>query len=217
MKWDEERARLAVIDACLAMQSAGLNVGKSGNASCRWQDGMLITPTGMAYEALTPEDIVFLPLNPMAAVPKGQRKPSSEWHFHRDILAARPEFQAVLHAHSPKATALAVQGRGIPPFHYMIAIAGGRDLRCAPYALFGTEELSRHVLDAMTDRKACIMAHHGQVAAGTSLQDAFAVMQEVEHLSGIYLDALALGEPPLLDEADMDAVIDKFKGYGKQS
>lgn len=212
----EQEARRSVIDACLRMADAGLNVGKSGNASRRWRDGMLITPTGMAYDDLLPADVVWVPLDTQADLPDGQRKPSSEWHFHRDILSARPEFDAVLHAHSPKATALAVQGRGIPAFHYMIAIAGGSDLRCAPYALFGTPDLSRHVLAAMQDRKACIMAHHGQVAAGSDFDDAFAVMQEIEHLAGIYLDALAMGEPPLLSGEEMQAVIEKFKGYGRQ-
>src|SRR3954452_20893834 len=163
MTADELDKRQAIIDACRRMNALGINQGTSGNISLRHGDGMLITPSSMPYEAMTPEQIVFMRLD--GAVDSAQR-PSSEWRFHRDILKARPEINAVVHAHPPYATMLAIMGRNIPPVHYMIAAAGGDSIRCAPYATFGTEELSRHAVTALQDRLACLLAHHGMIAIG---------------------------------------------------
>ena len=214
MNTAERQARQSLIDICLRLNDSGLNHGRSGNASLRWGEGLLITPTGMAYESLTPDDIVAMALTgPDAST---HPLPSSEWHFHAALLAARPDLNAVLHAHSPKATAMAVLGRELPPFHYMVAVAGGDNVRCAPYATFGTQMLADYVLAAMVDRKACLLANHGILSAGADMEEAFAVLQEIETLCGVYLDASGLGEPVLLDEQAMAEVIEKFQRYGKQ-
>ena len=214
MTEEEKHARQSLIDACLQLNNKGLNHGCSGNASIRWGEGLLITPTGMAYEALQPEDIVELDFD--GRVKSGQRKPSSEWLFHAAILKVRPELAAVLHAHSPRATALAVHGRELPPFHYMIAVAGGHNIRCAPYATFGTKELADNAVLAMNGRKACLLANHGLLTAGVDITDAFMVLQEIETLCGVYMDACQLGQPVLLSEEEMARVVDKFSDYGKQ-
>lgn len=214
MSSQEREARQSLIDICLRLNHSGLNHGRSGNASLRWGDGLLITPTGMAYETLQPEDIVAIDYN--GRVKEGQRKPSSEWQFHAAVLEVRPELNAVLHAHSPKATALAVLGRELRPFHYMIAVAGGNSVRCAPYATFGTRELADNVVTAMAERKACLLANHGILTAGADMEEAFAVLQEIENLCGIYLDACQVEEPVLLSDREMARVVEKFRGYGKQ-
>jgi L-fuculose-phosphate aldolase len=195
------------------MNATGLNQGTSGNLSQRVDGGFLVTPTGMDYEALEPEDIVFMRMD---GSHEGRRRPSSEWRFHRDILAARPEVGAVLHAHAMFCTTLACLHRGIPSFHYMVAVAGGVDIRCAPYATFGTEELSRHAVTALEGRKACLLANHGLIAVGTSLADALKRAVEVETLAAMYWRALQVGEPVLLSEAEMALVLEKFKTYGQQ-
>jgi L-fuculose-phosphate aldolase len=195
------------------MNATGLNQGTSGNLSLRVDGGFLVTPTGMDYEALEPEDIVFMRMD---GSHEGRRRPSSEWRFHRDILAARPEVGAVLHAHAMFCTTLACLHRGIPAFHYMVAVAGGVDIRCAPYATFGTEELSRHAVTALEGRKACLLANHGLIAVGTSLADALKRAVEVETLAAMYWRALQVGEPVLLSEAEMAVVLEKFKTYGQQ-
>jgi L-fuculose-phosphate aldolase len=160
-------------------------------------------------------DIVSMDWSGTWAVKQEGRKPSSEWRFHRDILMARPEFGAVVHAHPIHATALAVHGRGIGPFHYMVALAGGRDIRCAGYATFGTQELSDLVIAALADRKACLMAHHGLIACGPDLDTALALAVEVETLAAQYLAALQLGEPPELTDAQIGEVLAKVRaGYG---
>ncbi len=214
MNAEEKRARQSLIDICLRLNARGLNHGCSGNASLRWGEGMLITPTGMAYETLQPEDIVAMPFT--GPVSGTGRQPSSEWHFHAALLSARPALNAVLHAHSPKATALAVLGRELPPFHYMIAVAGGHNVRCAPYATFGSQVLADNALEAMAERKACLLANHGILTAGCDIGEAFAVLEEIETLCGIYLDACRLGEPVLLPMDEMAKVVEKFKHYGKQ-
>jgi len=210
----ETAARQRLIDVCRRLNERGLNHGSSGNASVRWEQGLLITPTGMAYEDLAPQDIVYMDL--YGEVEQGQRRPSSEWAFHAALLKARPELHAVLHAHSPNATALAVLGRELPPFHYMIAMAGGNSVRCAPYATFGTPELADNAVVAMADRKACLLANHGILTAGRDMDEAFNVLQEIEALCGIYIDACQLGEPVLLDDVEMARVVAKFGGYGQQ-
>lgn len=214
---DSNDLRRAVIETAQAMNDAGINVNKAGNVSVRCvrgrHPGLLITPTGLGYGDLRPSDLVFLRLADGAAT--GGREPSSEWRFHLDIHRARPDLAAIVHTHSPSATALACHGRGIPPFHYMVAAAGGADIRCAPYATFGTQELSDHALAAMAGRKACLLAHHGVIACEASLAQALALAIEVEHLARMYLAALALGEPPRLGAEEMARVLAKFEHYGQ--
>ncbi|HNI07611.1 MAG TPA: class II aldolase/adducin family protein, partial [Thiobacillaceae bacterium] len=175
--------------------AAGLNQGTSGNVSARSRSGFLITPSGRDMTGLGTADVVPVAMD--GAAPEGL-KPSSEWRFHRDIYAAFPEADAIVHAHSPFAVALACLRRNIPPFHYMVAMAGGADIRCAPYATFGTQALSDAVLEALKDRRACLMANHGLVAWGRDLEGALALALEVEALCGQYLRCLQVGEPVLL-------------------
>lgn len=211
---EHQAERQAVINACLAMNRAGVNQGASGNASLRLDaDRLLITPSGMAYDRMTPADIVEMRLDGSWTAAPG-RRPSSEWRFHRDIMAARPDAGAVLHAHSTFATALAVHQRGIPPFHYMVALAGGEDIRCAPYATFGTQELSDAALAALEGRTACLLGHHGMIALGADLDKALALAVEVETLARQYVHALALGEPPRLSSEEIAAVAERMRGLG---
>jgi L-fuculose-phosphate aldolase len=201
------------------MNASGINQGTSGNLSVRIEGGMLITPSSLPYEQMQSEDLVALDLagEPLtAAGGTAGRRPSSEWRLHADILASRPEVQAVLHCHSIHATALACHGRAIPPFHYMTAVAGGDDIRCAPYATFGTSELSQLAVQALEGRLACLLAQHGQVALGRSLDQALRIAIEVDTLAQMYLQALQLGEPPLLSAAQMAAVHQQFRSllYG---
>jgi L-fuculose-phosphate aldolase len=212
----ERILRKEVIATALAMNAAGINRGKSGNVSVRWResdfDGFLITPTGVSYDQTTPEQIVAVTL---AGQARGTMLPSSEWRFHRDIYAARGDAQAVVHTHAPFATTLACMQRGIPPFHYMVAVAGGRDIRCAPYATFGTQELSDHAVAALAGRRACLLANHGMIAIGGSLERALALAVEVESLAEMYWRALQIGEPVPLPDTEMDAVLQKFATYGQ--
>ena len=207
--------REQLVDCARCMQASGINQGTSGNLSVRIAGGMLITPSSLPYEQMQPSDLVALDLKgePLFIPADGrpQRRPSSEWRLHADVLARRPEVQAVLHCHSIHATALACHGRDIPPFHYMTAVAGGHDIRCAPYATFGTQELSDGVVQALEGRLACLMAQHGQVAVGPTLDKALALAVEVETLARIYLQALALGEPPLLSGEQMEQVRHQFR------
>jgi L-fuculose-phosphate aldolase len=206
--------RREIIATALRMNALGLNRGKSGNVSARFGTGFLVTPTGIAYESTQPEDIVALTLDGAA---RGPRRPSSEWRFHRDIYARRPEAGAIVHAHSPFATSLACLGRDIPAFHYMIAVAGGKNIRCAAYATFGTQELSDRALDALEGRRACLLANHGMIAVGASLATALALAVEVEALAEQYWRALQIGAPNLLPDAEMDVVLEKFRSYGQPS
>lgn len=208
---NEREKRQSIIDACLRMNALGINQGTSGNISLRHGTGLLITPTSVPYETMTPEQIVFMELNG-SYNPK--QKPSSEWRFHLDILKARPDVNAVVHAHPPYATILAIMGRDIPPGHYMIAAAGGDVIRCAPYATFGTQELSHHALAALEDRLACLLAHHGMIATGVSLARAMWLAVEVETLARQYHGCLQIGIPPLLSKAEIEKVRERMKGYG---
>jgi len=207
--------REQLVDCARRMQASGINQGTSGNLSVRIPGGMLITPSSLPYEQMQPTDLVALDLKGeplfIPADGRSQRRPSSEWRLHADVLASRPEVQAVLHCHSIHATALACHGRDIPPFHYMTAVAGGHDIRCAPYATFGTQELSDGVVQALEGRLACLMAQHGQVSVGPTLDKALALAVEVETLARIYLQALALGEPPLLSAEQMEQVRHQFR------
>ena len=210
----DKTLRNEIIRTALRMNELGINQGKSGNVSARIENGFLVTPTGIAYEETRPEQIVSMRMD---GSHEGSVLPSSEWRFHRDIYAARAEINAIVHSHAPYATTLACMDRGIPPFHYMVAAAGGNDIRCAPYATFGTQSLSDHVINALQDRRACLMSHHGMIACGENLQKALALAVEVESLARMYWQALQIGEPALLSEAEMRVVIDKFRIYGQQS
>ena len=202
-----------LITTARAMQPAGLNRGTAGNVSVRCNTGFYITPTGMPYDTLVADDI---PLMALDGSHQGRRKPSSEWRFHRDLYAARPEFGAVLHAHSPFAVSLACLRRDIPPFHYMIARFGGDTIRCADYAIFGSQELSTAALQAMAGRRACLLANHGLLVAGRDLAEALALAIEFEDLCEQYWRACAIDRPVLLSADDMAAVIKKFSDYGQQ-
>lgn len=216
---DERALREAVIATAREMNAVGINRGKAGNVSARLctgtYDGYLITPTGMPYAEITREDIVALPLDGTPEASPGARLPSSEWRFHRDIYRARADAGAIVHTHAPFATSLACLARGIPAFHYMVAVAGGKDIRCAPYATFGTQALSDHALAALDGRTACLLANHGTIAVGVSLPKALALAVEVETLAEMYWRALQVGEPVLLSDAEMDVVIAKFRTYGQ--
>lgn len=204
--------RHEVINTALALGRLGLNKGTAGNISVRSGEGFLVTPSGVAAEQLRPSDIVYMEFDGTVI---GQRAPSSEWRFHFDILRSRPELGAVIHTHAPYCTTLAVMGRSIPAFHYMVAVAGGTDIRCAPYATFGTPELCAGAVTAMEGRKACLLAQHGMIAAGESLDKALKLTVEVEDLARVYWQALQIGEPPILDDAEMARVLEKFKTYGR--
>ena len=209
---DELALRKKIIATAIEMNARGLNRGKSGNVSARFDDGFLVTPTGMAYESTQPVDVVAMTQDGTA---RGPRLPSSEWRFHRDIYAARREVSAIVHAHSPFATSIACLGRDIPPFHYMIAVAGGKDIRCAAYATFGTQKLSDHAMFALEGRKACLLANHGMIAVGASLTAALALAVEVEALAEQYWRALQIGPPNLLSDVEMEVVLEKFRAYGQ--
>lgn len=207
----DQTIRRDIINTCLAMEAKAINRGTSGNISVRHGEGMLITPSALPYDQTEPEDIVWMGFDERI---EGRRKPSSEWRFHLDILRARPDVNAVLHAHPTCCTALAIMNRPIPPIHYMIAAAGGPDIRCAPYATYGTPELSAHALNALKDRDACLLAHHGMIVTGASLERALWLAVEVEALAQQYLECLKIGDPPLLPVEEIERVRRKFAGYG---
>lgn len=210
----ETELRQEIVSVAQAIDRAGFCPSKSGNVSARFGDGLLITPSGLPYAQTKPEDLIHLGLD--GTVLSGSRKPSSEWPFHVAIYKARPDAQAIVHTHSPRATALSSTRRGIPAFHYMIALCGGADVRCAEYATFGTPELADNAVKALEGRKAVLLANHGVIALGQTLAGAHAIVAEVENLAGQYLDILAAGiEPVILDAAEMERVGAKFAGYGK--
>lgn len=196
-----------------ATSAERLNRGAAGNVSVRHGDGFFITPTGMAYDACAPEDVCFVGLDGRF---EGRRKPSSEWRFHRDIYAARPAAGAIVHAHAPFAVSLACMGMAVPPFHYMVARFGGSEVRCADYATFGTQALSDAVVEALKDRCACLMAHHGMVVFGRDLDHALALAVELEALCEQYWRVLQIGGPRLLTFEEMARVLEKFADYGRQ-
>ena len=204
---------LKLLAVAQKLESLGLNKGTSGNCSVRVEDGFLVTPSGVPVEEMTARSQVHMRYDGTAEAGK---KPSSEWRFHRDILANRADINAVIHTHSMFATTLACLHQDIPPFHYMIAVVGGDSIACAPYALFGSQQLSDNALQALTDRKACLLANHGMICLGRDLDDAFAVAVEVENLCEQYWRILQVNpSPPLLSEAEMREVFQQFKGYGK--
>ncbi|SIR29843.1 L-fuculose-phosphate aldolase [Rhizobium sp. RU20A] len=209
--------RRQMIDICKRMNDSGINQGTSGNLSVRIDRGFLITPSSMAYETMTPGDIVEMDFDGTYVGPR----PSSEWRFHRDILKNRADIDVVLHCHSIYATTLACHHRSIPSFHYMTAIAGGNTIRCSEYATYGTQELSDHALKALEGRLACLLGQHGQISLGKSLEHALWMAIEIETLSRIYVQALTLGEPPVLSDAEMERVAAQMKrmsyGFGPEA
>ena len=208
-----EQLAQQVIDSCLAMNAQGINQGSAGNVSVRFDDGFLITPSGMAYDRLRPEHIVLVDLQGNC---NDELNPSSEWRMHRDIYVNRPEAGAVLHAHPTFATALSCLRVDIPAFHYMVAVAGGDSIRCADYALFGTQELSDHMLAALAGRRACLLGTHGMICFHDDLDKALWLAVEVEALARQYWHARQAGDPVILTSAQMQEVLQKFSGYGKQ-
>jgi len=212
----EARLREEIVRTARAMDEAGFAPSKSGNVSHRLLDRMLVTPTGLPYAAMTPGDVVELDL--ASGEVAGEGRPSSEWPFHAAIYKARPEIAAIVHTHSPRATALACARRPIPAFHYMIVMAGGADIPCAEYATFGSQALAGNVVRALEGRRATLLANHGVVATGRTLAGALALAAEVENLASAYLSLLAAGlEPVLLDEAEIARVLAKFGDYGRDA
>jgi L-fuculose-phosphate aldolase len=212
VKMDDMNLRRDMVATCRRMNELGINQGTSGNLSVREGDHILITPTSLPYDEMQPDDIVRMEFDGKHT----GRHPSSEWRFHRDILAARRDVNVVLHSHSSFATTLACLHRGIPAFHYMIAVAGGADIRCGPYATFGTQALSDVAVAALADRKACLLGQHGQIALGGTLKSALYLAVEVETLARMYVQALSLGEPPVLSDEEIDRVMKQMRNthYG---
>lgn len=202
-----------IIDACRKMNETGLNQGKSGNISVRTKDGFAVTASGVNYDLMEEKHIVEMDLQ---GGKKGEYVPSSEWRMHCDIYAARSEAMAVVHTHSPHATAISCLRKDVPAFHYMIAVAGGHSLRCAEYATFGTAQLSKNMLIALEGRSACLLANHGMICFGPDLSAAYALAVEIEALCRQYIAACQLGSPYILGDDEMARVLERFKTYGKQ-
>lgn len=210
----ESKLRKKVIATARTMSASGLSPGRTGNVSCRHDGGMLITPTGIAYDDLKGSDIVFV--SDDGEVPGKQKKPSSEWRFHLSAYQARSDCNAVVHTHSMHATVLACAGRSIPPFHYMVAVAGGSDIPLVPYATFGTEKLADDVGSSLVERDACLLANHGAIAIGATLESALELAQDIEILAEQYFKVLAIGPPNYLLRSEMAEVLEKFKTYGQR-
>ena len=205
--------RNAIIHQCRWMNNTGLNQGTSGNISARYNDQMLITPSAIPYAALTPEMITSMPVNGTYGSWDGPYKPSTEWRFHLDILRTRSEINSVVHTHSTYATVMAIAGKEIPAVHYMIAAFGGSTVRCAPYARFGTKALSEYALTALENRMACLLANHGMITIGPTLEKAMWLAVELETLAKQYYLALSLGDPVLLSEEDIKETMIAFSDY----
>lgn len=210
----EHDLRQQLLNVSRRLVELGLNRVTSGNASVREGDGMLVTPSALSVAEMTADSMVRMDLR--GNVVQGG-KPSSEWRFHSDILAARPEMGAVVHTHSTYATTLACLRKEVPAVHYMIAMAGGDSIPCAAYSVFGEQELSDHALAALQGRKACLLANHGMIALGVDLADALAVAEEVEFLCELYWRTLQAGEPHILTTQQMYDVKHKFVDYKKRS
>ena len=211
-----------VIEYAKKLNSSNLSPLRSGNISIRadqnGKKGFLITPSGIKYDQLNEENIVFLELDESLnndKILKNDLNPSSEWRFHQDIYIKKKDALAIVHAHSPHATAVSAHGKNIPAFHYMIALAGGNDIKCAEYATFGTKELSQNILAALEMRKACLMSNHGQVAFGKNLEEAFELAQEVENICHQYINTIKLGKPKILSFEEMNKILEKTKSYKK--
>ena len=216
MKIEELELRRAIIAKCRWMNAEGLNQGTSGNISVRHKDRMLITPTSTPYDIMEPEMIASMPLEGERGVWDGPLKPSVEWPFHLDILKARADVGAIVHTHATYCTVLAIAQKTIPPVHYMIAAFGGNEIRCAPYARYGTKELSENALAALKDRNGCLLANHGMIAVGSNLDKAMWLATELETLAKQYYLSLQIGGPKLLPDQEIGEVVAAFKGYGLQ-
>ena len=208
--------RKEVIKYSIKLNTTNLSPLRSGNISIRSiensVEGFLITPSGKKYDTLKEEDIVFVSSDGNHDI---NLKPSSEWKFHKDIYLKKPDAKAIVHAHSPHASAVSAHGKDIPAFHYMIALAGGDSIKCAKYATFGTQELSDNIIDALENRKACLMSNHGQVAFGENLESAFELAEELENICHQYINTLKLGNPKILSSSEMDVILEKVKNYKK--
>ncbi len=214
MSTDDQNLRRDMVATCRRMNASGINQGTAGNISVRNAGGLLITPTSLPYDQMEPEDLVQMAFD---GTYEGRRRPSSEWRFHRDILHARPDVNVVLHCHSIYATTLACHHKTIPSFHYMVGVAGGTTIRCARYATFGTQALSDNALEALEGRLACLLGQHGQISLGKTLESALALGIEVETIARLYVQALTLGDPPILPDEEMARVIQQMTNmsYGK--
>ncbi|MDC3100381.1 class II aldolase/adducin family protein [Candidatus Pelagibacter sp.] len=208
--------RKEVIKYSIKLNTTNLSPLRSGNISVRSEEdgiqGFLITPSGKKYDSLKEDDIVFVSNDGNHDT---KLKPSSEWRFHKDIYLKKPNAKAIVHAHSPHAAAVSAHGKDIPAFHYMIALAGGDSIKCAKYATFGTQELSDHIIDALENRKACLMSNHGQVAFGENLESAFELAEELENICHQYINTIKFGDPKILSSSEMDVILEKVKNYKK--
>ncbi|CAM5772888.1 fructose-bisphosphate aldolase [Labrys miyagiensis] len=216
MKQDELDLRRAIIDKCRWMNAIGLNQGTSGNISVRHEDRMLITPSSIPYDDMEPEMIAAMPFDGEYGAWQGPLKPSVEWRFHFDILKARPDAGAVVHTHATWCTILAIAHKPIPAVHYMIAAFGGPDIRCAPYARYGTEELSRYAMEALDGRNGCLLANHGMITVGSNLEKAMWLAVELETLARQYYHSLVIGGPKILPDEEIAGVVEGFRSYGLQ-
>ncbi len=212
----ERELRSEIISKSLWMNASGLNQGTSGNISARYENRMLITPSGIPYDSLEPESISSMPIDGEYGTWEGPFKPSSEWRFHLDIMRARPEVNGVVHTHSIYATTLAMARRDIPAAHYMVAIFGGDSVRCSEYATYGTKELSDYALQALADRNACLLANHGMLVTGPSLEKAMWLAQELETLCRQYYQALLIGGPVILSDENIADTMKTISSYGLQ-
>ncbi len=213
---DEQKHREALVTACRQMNALGINQGTSGNISVRCGESMLISPSATPYHLMQAKDVAAMPLAGEYGSWAGPLKPSTEWRFHLDIMRSRPDAGAVVHAHPTYCTALAITRRGIPACHYMMAAFGGIDVRCAPYATFGTKELSEHAIRALDGRNACLLANHGMIVVGADLDKAMWLAVELETIARQYYLSLLIGGPVVLSEADIAETAAKFTTYGLQ-
>ncbi len=211
---EEKKLRRGIVEVCRGMNASGINQGTSGNVSARLGDRMLITPTGVPYDEMAPEDVASMPLEGEYGSWEGPLAPSSEWRFHLDIMRARPEVGAIVHAHPTYSTTLAIARKEIPACHYMIAAAGGPSIRCGGYATYGTKELSTEALKALEGRTCCLLANHGMIATGPTLDKALWLAIELETIAKQYYLSLAIGGPVLLSDAEIEHVKERFKSYG---
>lgn len=217
MDSNEQQIRQAIVDQCRRMNAIGLNQGTSGNISVRHEGRMLITPTSIAYDEMTAEMIASMPIDGEYGAFEGPKKPSSEWRFHLDILKSRPDIGAIVHTHAMYSTILSIAHKPIPACHYMIAAFGGNDVKVCDYARYGTKELSEHVLVALEGRTACLMANHGMIAAGSTLDKAMWAAVELETIAKQYYHTLLIGGPVILPDEEIDGVVRIFAGYGLQA
>ncbi len=213
---DTTKTRTAIIDACRWLNSSGLNQGTSGNISVRVEDGVLLTPSGIPYDDMRPEMLQLIPHDGSPEI-TGPLRPTTEWHFHQSILAARSDIAAVVHGHPAYATAISMQRRSIPACHYMVAAFGGNDVPLVDYATFGTERLSKLVAEALSERTGCLMANHGAITCGETLEKALWRFEELEHLARVFLLSQTNGEPVLLTDDEMQKVLGAFVSYGPKT